>query len=246
MILLRSLLFQLWFWTTSILLNIIWLPSLVLPRAALLRGQKIWAATTMWGLKHIVGLDYEVRGREHIQPGAALYAGKHFSMWETLAIQLILKDPAAILKRELTWIPVFGWFLLKSEQVVVNRSAHAKALRQMLATAKSRIAAGREIVIFPEGTRKPVGVPPDYKSGVAALYGALDVPCVPVALNSGLYWMRKGPIRKPGTIVIEFLPPIPPGLKRREFMTELERTVEAASARLLAEGGFTPEPAHAR
>lgn len=241
MILFRSLLFQVWFWLTSIVLNIVWLPSLLLPRKILLQGQIVWAATSLWGLKHIAGLDYEVRGRENILPGAALYAGKHYSMWETLAIQLILSDPAAVLKRELTWIPVFGWYLLKSDQVVVDRGAQAKALRHMLAMAKQRVAEHRPIVIFPEGTRKVVGAPPDYKPGVAALYTTLHIPCVPMALNSGLFWMRKGPIRKPGKILIEFLPAIQPGLKRRDFMAELERRIETATARLLAEGGYKPE-----
>ncbi len=203
---------------------------------------EVWVRASFWGLRHIAGVDYEIRGRENIAKGGAIYAIKHLSMWETMAVQVLLHDPAQILKSELTWIPFYGWYAVKSGQIVVDRGAHAKALRSMLTRAKACIAADRPIVIFPEGTRKPLGAVPDYKSGVAALYGALSVPCIPVAHNSGLYWLRRGPLRKPGKIVVEFLPAIGPGLKRNVFMAELEQRIETATLRLLAEGGWSPEP----
>jgi 1-acyl-sn-glycerol-3-phosphate acyltransferase len=143
------------------------------------------------------------------------------------------------MKRELTWIPWYGWYSVKSKQIIVNRGGHAKALRSMLASAKERVTERRPIVIFPEGTRKAPGTAPDYKPGVAGMYGLLGVPCVPVALNSGLYWPRKGLIRRPGKIIIEFLPAIAPGLKRDAFMAELETRIEGATERLLREGGWT-------
>jgi 1-acyl-sn-glycerol-3-phosphate acyltransferase len=234
----RSILFQIFFWTFSILINLAWLPSLLMHRRVVARGMQIWASVSFWGLKHIAGLDYEVRGRENIVPGAALYASKHLSMWETIAAHILLDDPATIMKRELLYVPVYGWYAQKCEMIVIDRSAQAAAIRRMIADAKLRAADGRPIVIFPEGTRKEMGAEPDYKSGVAALYGALDLPCVPIAHNSALYWPRRGMLRKPGRIIVEFLPAIQPGLKRVEFMAELQTRIEEATARLLAEGGF--------
>lgn len=238
MLYLRSILFQIFFWTFSVLINLVWLPSLLMNRRAVARGMEIWASVSFWGLKHIAGLDFEVRGRENIVPGAALYASKHLSMWETIAAHILLNDPATIMKRELLYVPVYGWYAQKCEMIVIDRSAQAAAIRKMIADAKSRAAAGRPILIFPEGTRKEMGAEPDYKPGVAALYGALDLPCVPMAHNSALYWPRRGMLRRPGRIVVEFLPAIPPGLKRAEFMAELQARIETATARLLAEGGL--------
>jgi 1-acyl-sn-glycerol-3-phosphate acyltransferase len=236
LLLLRSILFQIFFWTFSVLINLAWLPALLMPRRAVVRGMEIWASVSFWGLKHIAGLDYEVRGKENIVPGAAIYASKHLSMWETVAAHILLNDPATIMKRELLYVPVYGWYAQKCEMIVIDRAAQASAIRRMIADAKDRAAAGRPIVIFPEGTRKEMGAEPDYKPGVAALYGALDLPCIPMAHNSGLYWPRRGMLRKPGRIIVEFLPAIPPGLKRAEFMAELQSRLEAATQRLLAEG----------
>jgi len=238
LILIRSILFQIFFWTFSVLINLIWLPSLLMPRRAVARGMEIWARVSFWGLKHIAGLDYEVRGQENIAAGAALYAGKHLSMWETIAPHVLLHDPATIMKRELLNVPFYGWYARKCEMIVIDRGGQAKTIRTMIADVKQRMAEGRSIMIFPEGTRKGLDAEPDYKPGVAALYTALNVPCVPVAHNSGLYWPRRGFLRMPGRIIVEFLPAIAPGLKRQEFMTELQRRLEEGTARLLAEGGF--------
>ena len=139
------------------------------------------------------------------------------------------------MKRELFWIPFHGWFSKKFEMIPVDRDKGPAALRRMLREAKGRIADGREIIIFPEGTRRAPGAPPDYKTGVILLYDALGVPCVPVALNSGLFWPRRSLTRRPGTIVVEFLDPIPPGLPKAEFLKRLTEAIETASSRLLAE-----------
>jgi 1-acyl-sn-glycerol-3-phosphate acyltransferase len=152
-----------------------------------------------------------------------------------VVLPLVLKHPALVLKRQLLSIPFYGWYARKAGMIAIDREGHASALRRMVAAGKARLAEGRPIAIFPEGTRKKPGAAPDYKPGVAALYGMLDVACVPFALNSGVYWA--GPLRKPGRIVIEFLPAIPPGLKRRDFMAALEGSVESATARLIAEAG---------
>jgi 1-acyl-sn-glycerol-3-phosphate acyltransferase len=234
----RSLLFQIYFWTASVLINLAYIPALLMDRRVTARGMELWAAVSFWGLKHIAGLDYEVRGVENLPKSPALYACKHLSMWETVATHLLLKDPAIVMKRELLSVPGYGWYARKVRMIVIDREAGAKTIRSMVADAKQALADNRPVVIFPEGTRRPLGAPPDYKPGIAALYGALDVPCVPIAHNSGLYWPRRGFLRKPGRIVVQVLPPIPPGLKRAAFMTELEGRIEEATRRLLAEGGF--------
>ena len=238
MVFLRSLLFQIFFWIFSTLINLAYIPALLMRRQVTVRGMEIWAAVSFWGLKHIVGLDFEVRGRENLPKGPAIYAGKHLSMWETVATHLLFKDPATVMKRQLLSIPGYGWYARKVEMIVIDREGGAKTIRTLIADAKRAIGEGRPIIIFPEGTRRPMGAPPDYKPGVAALYGALDVPCVPIAHNSALYWPRRGFLRKPGTVIVEILPSIPPGLKRPQFMAELEQRIESATSRLLAEGGF--------
>ena len=235
MVLVRSLLFQIYFALMSAAVNIIWLPSLLGPPRWALAGIEVWGRLTLWGLRVICGLSYEVRGREHLEAAPALYAGKHLAMWDTVALPLVLKHPALVLKRQLLSIPFYGWYARKAGMIAIDRDGHAHALRRMVADGKARLAEGRPIAIFPEGTRKKPGAPADYKPGAAALYSLLDVACVPFALNSGVYWT--GALRKPGRIVIEFLPAIAPGLKRRDFMAELERRVEAATARMVAEAG---------
>jgi 1-acyl-sn-glycerol-3-phosphate acyltransferase len=196
-------------------------------------------------LKYIVGMKLEVRGREKLPKGACLIASKHQSAWETFALIPIFRDPALLMKRELFWIPFHGWFSRKFDMIPVDRDKGPAALRRMLKEAKTRIADGREIIIFPEGTRKAPGAPPDYKTGIVLLYDALQVPCVPVALNSGLFWPRRSLIRRPGTVIVEILDPIPPGLPKAEFMRRLQTAIETASNHLRAEatGSKAPAPA---
>ena len=232
---LRSALFLVWFLTVSLVLNVACLPVLLLPRRAAVWAANFWARLVLFGLKQITGLGLEVRG--HTPTGPVLIAAKHFSMWETVAILALLRDPAAVLKRELLWIPLYGWYCAKQGMIPIDRKAGARAIRRMHAAAKRAMEAGRPIVIFPEGTRKKPGAPPDYKPGVAGLYALLDLPCVPMAHNSGLFWSGWF-LRKPGTIVVEFLEPIAPGWPRHSFMKILETRTEEAANRLLAEGGF--------
>ena len=197
------------------------------------------ARTELWLLKHVVGLDYELRGAEKLPQGPCLVAAKHQSAWETFALVPLFRDPALLMKRELFWIPFHGWFSHKFGMIPVDRDKGPTALRRMLREAKTRIAAGREIVVFPEGTRRAPGAPPDYKSGVVLLYEALGVPCVPVALNSGLFWRRRSLTLQPGTVVVEFLDPIPPGLPKAAFLERLKTSIETATNRLLEEADGT-------
>jgi 1-acyl-sn-glycerol-3-phosphate acyltransferase len=231
----RSTLFFLWFVLATVVLNLGFLPALLLPRRAAVTAGRTWAAATLWGLRIFAGLTFEVRGTP--PRGAVLVASKHMSMWDTLALYMLLDAPIVVLKRELLNIPFYGWYAHRAGVISIDREGHASALRQMAADAKKAFAAGDTVMIFPEGHRQPPGAPPDYKSGVAALYSQFGAPCVPVALNSGLFWTGPGGfLKKSGTIVVEFLPPIPPGLKRPEFMRELQSRIETATAALVAEG----------
>src|SRR5882672_2055464 len=240
---LRSALFLVWFIAVSVIMNVGALPLLLLPFRFALKAASLWARLVLFGLRRIAGIGVELRGR--LEDPRVLVAAKHFSMWETIALLALLPGPAIVLKRSLLRVPLYGWYCRKMRMIAIDRAAGAKAMRLMHGEAKRALDEGRPIVIFPEGTRRKPGDPPDYKPGVAGLYAQLDVPCVPVAHNSGLFWAG-GFFRRPGTITLEFLPPIPPGLSRRDFMGLLESSIEEASNRLVAEGrrgtGFAKEP----
>lgn len=231
----RSILFGILFYVTTALFVVFFSPLLFAPRSWSMAMLKVHACTELFMLKHIVGLDYEVRGLDRLPEPPFLVASKHQSAWETFALIPLFRDPALFMKRELFWIPFHGWFSYKFGMIPVDRDKGAAALRRMLQGAKERIATGREIIMFPEGTRRPAGAPPDYKTGVALVYSGLGVPCVPVALNSGFFWARRTWMRKPGKIVVEILNPIPPGLPKAEFLSRLQDAIETASSRLLAE-----------
>lgn len=231
----RSLIFNTLFFVTTTLFVVIGSPLLFAPRSWAMYALAMHARFELWLLRVIVGTKIEVRGKENLPKGPCLVAAKHQSAWETFALIPLFRDPAFLMKRELFWIPFHGWFSHKFRMIPVDRDKGAAALRNMLREAKQRIADGREIIIFPEGTRRAPGAPPNYKTGVALLYEALGVPCVPLALNSGAFWPRRYPRRHPGTIVVEFLDPIPPGLPKAEFMNRLQVEIETASDRLLIE-----------
>lgn len=236
MLYLRSFIFLIWFLTVSIVLHIVALPVLVLPWRAAVFMARTWSRSVLWGLKVFCNLRYEVRGNVDAARQPVLVACKHHSMWETMAFMVIFDEPAIVMKSTLFKIPFYGWFSTRAQMISVDRAERASALKKMVAAAKRALAIGRPIVIFPEGTRKDPDEAPDYKPGVAGLYGALGVPCIPVALNSGVYWTPGGFIKRPGTIVIEFLAAIPPGLRGREFMASLQTKIEEASNHLVAEG----------
>jgi 1-acyl-sn-glycerol-3-phosphate acyltransferase len=212
------------------------LRSLLLPHPILLAFIRSYALTSLWLLRVVCGTKVEWRGRQNIPQGGCIIACKHQSTWETFALYAVIHDPAYILKRELMWIPLFGWYARRARLIAVDRSAGMAALSRMTALARKELEHGRQLVIFPEGTRRPPGAEPSYKPGVVHLYDRAGVPCVPVALNSGLFWPRRTLRRLPGTILVEALEPIPPGLEGRTFFALLQERIEAASARLLAEG----------
>ena len=232
MLILRSTIYFLWFVLVTVVLNLGFLPSLLMPRRVIRFGARLWCLGQLWGLRTIAGLSYEVRGP--IPPAGVLVASKHMSMWDTVALYALLGNVNIVLKRELFSVPFYGWYAAKHRFIFIDRAGHASALRKMISAARQAIARGETLLIFPEGTRKRPGAVPDYKPGVAALYDQLDVPCVPVALNSGLFWTGPmGFLKRPGKVTVEFLPAIAPGLKRREFMAMLEDRIEMATREIL-------------
>lgn len=238
---LRAVLFNILFYAWTTLVSVTALPMLLLPPWVILGFSRFWIAGSFAILSFTVGLRHQVRGLENIPPGPAIFASKHQSAWDTLAFNILLPNPVFILKQELLRIPVWGWLARHSGMIPIDRSGGSAALRRMLATAKAVADTGRPIVIFPQGTRTPPGNKQRYQSGIAALYQSLALPVVPVALNSGLFWPRRsGSKLRPGVITVQFLPPIPPGLPRRTFMTTLETSIEEATAALEAEASGRP------
>ena len=235
MVFLRSALFHVLFYAVLIGLMIVGLPYAFLPRRQMLELPKLWGRVSLFLLRHVCGLEVEFRGLEHLPEGAAIIAAKHQSFLETFAMPTVLGDFTYVLKRELMSIPVFGWYLRSAGQLAIDRSRRTNALTQVSKEARKVLAESRQIIIFPEGTRKSVGAPPDYKAGVALVQSETGAPCVPVALNTGLFWPRSGFMRRPGRAVIEFLEPIGPGLDRKAFMHVLRQRIESASDRLAAE-----------
>ena len=235
MLALRSVAYNALFYLNLVLHILIAIPTFLLPRRAFMTIAKSWGRTSN-ALLAVAGISVELRGREKIPPGALLVASKHQSFWEAFTLLTLFDDPAFIVKRELMWIPFFGWLLWKADQVPVDRRAKGGAMAGMLESARKELARGRQIVIFPEGTRTAPGAPPAYRSGLATLYAATGAPCLPVALNSGVFWPRRKFLRYPGTIVLEVLDPIPPGLDRQAFSARVEAAIETATARLIAEG----------
>jgi len=234
LIFLRSLIYNVLFYVFLIGWLIVAIPTVVMRRTAIMTIAKLWSRQSTWLLRVVCNVKVEYRGVEKIPKGPLVVASKHQSMWETFALLQRFDQPLYILKRELTRIPFFGWYLIKAGMIAVDRRAGGRALLKMVRQASEEVRhGGRQLIIFPEGTRRPVGAPPDYKPGVAQLYASCRVDCVPVALNSGLFWPRRTFMRYPGTLVVEFLDPVPPGLARDEFLTRISAVIEDATARLV-------------
>ena len=229
---LRALAFNIAFFAATGLFGLVGLPVLLMPRRRVMNFGRLWARAVLALLRWIVGLDGIVAGREHLPPGASIIAMKHQSAWDTLILPIALDDFSVVLKRELLWLPLYGWYAGRAGAIAINRKAGAGALRHMVAASQLAVAEGRPIVIFPQGTRVAPGRHLGYQPGVAALYLALGVPVVPAAVNSGLFWGRRSFIKHPGRITLAFLEPIQPGLPRARFMRELEQRIETATAAL--------------
>ena len=226
MVFLRSLLFNIYYFTSCAILSIGLMPLVPFGQNAAYLCCKIWNVNLIFAAKYIAGIKYQIVGEIPTEP--VIIASKHQSAWETAIFIALLPKAAYVLKKELTYIPFFGWFMLFGGMIPVNRSGGASAIKQLIKDSKARLEAGYSVIIFPEGTRKDYGSEPDYKAGIAAIYSSIGQEIVPVALNSGLFWPKKAFLKKPGTITLEFLEPIKPGLKKSEFMAELESKIESA------------------
>ncbi len=235
MLALRSLLYNLFFYGWTALVPLVLWVYLLLPRAYMQRGVRVWVKGLRLGLKWIVGLVYEVRGLQNVPAGAAIFACKHQSAWETTVFYVLLDDPVYVLKKELAFIPFWGWAARKVKAIFVDRAGGVGALKRLVKESSAALDADRQVIIFPEGTRMAPGETRPYHPGIASLYANTEGPVVPVALNSGLFWGRRRFIKRPGVITLEFLPPLPRGLDRRAFMAELQARIETASERLRAE-----------
>ncbi len=233
----RALLFIVWLYGFMTLFGIGMLALLPLPRRFTQAAIGHYTRSIILGLKLVCGIEVEIRGREHVIAGPVLYAGKHHCMLDIFIPFLITRDPMLIMKQELLWTPFIGWYAMKARMIAIDRAGNAKTLKKMVAAAAVGVSEGREIIIFPEGTRVDPGAAPDYKAaGISAFNKAFNLPVMLVATNAGLCWPAKGLIRAPGRIIYEILPAIPPGLDRKALMARLETELENASDALIEEG----------
>jgi 1-acyl-sn-glycerol-3-phosphate acyltransferase len=241
MIAFRSLVFNSIFYLNLIVQMILWAPLFFLmPRKKAWFVPKFWARSSLWLYEKLTGTGHDISGLENLPEGSFILAPKHQSFWDTFAFLPFLRDPLYILKRELTWIPFFGWYIIKMRLIPVNRGSRSRALKKVVVDTKREMAHDRQLIIYPEGTRRSPGDEPAYKYGIVEIYSQLGLPVVPVAHVAGLYWPRRKFLRYPGTIKARFLPAIPAGLEREEFMRRLVGETEAGCDALLLEAAKTP------
>jgi 1-acyl-sn-glycerol-3-phosphate acyltransferase len=193
---------------------------------------RLWSRAWLAMYRAVCGVDYDVRGTENIPHGGCLLAVKHQSVWDTCALFAIFDRPVFVLKNELMFIPFFGWALARLGCIPIKRGTGKSALEDMVRGTRVALTQNKQVVIFPEGTRTMIGQAANYKTGISHLYTALQVTCVPVALNSGAFWPRRKFLRPPGTIIIEVLSPIPPGIDRKEMFDLMVGRIEDASKRM--------------
>jgi 1-acyl-sn-glycerol-3-phosphate acyltransferase len=235
-IILRSFVFNVVFYLLMFVYLVLAMPpTLLMPRWGVIRLVQHWAGVNLALLRILCGITVEWRGLEKIPGGAVLVAAKHQSTWETFALLTLFDDPTFILKRELLWLPFWGWYARHAGMIPVDRGGGKAVLVAMAAGVRAALAEGRQVIVFPEGTRRAAGAEPSYKYGIAHLYGDCGAPCVPIALNSGLFWPRRRFLRYPGKITVEVLDPIAPGLATDAFFARLKQAIETATARLIAE-----------
>jgi 1-acyl-sn-glycerol-3-phosphate acyltransferase len=244
MLYIRSLAFNLVFYVSVVLQSVLWSPLFFLtPRRKAWFVPRFWSWSSLWFYEKIAATKSDIRGIENLPEGSFILAPKHQSLWDTIAFFPYLSDPLYILKRELTWIPFFGWYILKMRMIPVDRGSRSRALKAVVAATKAELARNpRQLIIYPEGTRRAPGDTPEYKYGIVELYAQLGLPVVPVAHVAGLYWPRRKFLRYPGTIHARFLPPIPAGLGKEEFMRRLISETEAACDELLIEAARSENP----
>lgn len=236
MIAVRSVIFNVLFYLSLIVQMIVFTPVyFLLPRKQAYVVPKFWARSNLWLMRVICGTRFEIEGLENLPKGPFIFSPKHQSFWDTFAFIPYIDDPLYILKRELLWIPVFGWYVAKQRMIGVDRAARGKAMTDVMARTLEEMKSGRQLIIYPEGTRRPPGAEPVYKFGIARLYRDLKMPVVPAVHHAGIFWPRRKFIRQPGVIKARILPPIAPGMEPEAFFEHLVKTMEDASDKLLVE-----------
>jgi 1-acyl-sn-glycerol-3-phosphate acyltransferase len=235
MIALRSILFQIAFYGWTFVILVLYLPLLAMPRRIMQAGTRFWLRGLLFLAAMICGIRYRIVGRERLPAGPAVIAAKHQSAWDTMIFHQLLDDPVFAVKRELFVIPLLGWYMHKAGCIRIDRSAPVRAIRTLITGATRALADGSQVIVFPEGTRVAPGTHQPYHAGISGLYGRYEVPVIPVALNSGVFWGRRAFRKYPGVITLEILPPVPAGLDREGFIRELKQSIETASERLCAE-----------
>lgn len=233
LLLIRSLAFNIAFFSWAFISSILFIPLFVIsPRIAQKVG-KPWGQGSLLLARLLCGITHEIRGWENIPANPAIYASKHQSAWDTIIFLTLFPRVAYVLKKELLRLPFWGWYLWRMKMIAIDRSGGASSIKQLIRDGKAALAEDRSIVIFPEGTRTRPHSMPDYQPGITAMYSSLGASVVPVALNSGLYWGKNAFFKKPGKIIIEFLPPIHAGLPKKEFIARLQNDIETASNKLI-------------
>lgn len=239
MLLLRSILFTTAFYINIIARMVLCSPFyFLMPRKKAFAVPRGWASSSNWLMAKIVGATFEIEGMENIPEGGCIFVPKHQSAWDTFALLPYQKDPVYILKRELMWIPLFGWYAMKQRMIPVNRGARGKVMLDVMRRTKEEMADGRQLIIYPEGTRRPPGAEPEYRYGIARIYRDANVPVVPIVGHFGLFWPRTSMLRHPGHFKIRILPPIQPGMEPDAFFTHLIATLENASDELLLQAAI--------
>ncbi len=244
----RSVVFNIAFFGYCFFASLFFAWTFVLPRKAAFNAILYYFKGSVWVERLFLGLDYAVSGRENLPPAGTPYilAVKHYSAYETLTLPAIFGDIAIILKKELTWIPFWGWYTIKTGMIPVDRGGGAKALASLIRGAKRVIAQGRPILIFPQGTRvsaTDTTAEKPYKVGIAKIAHTLDLPIVPVAINSGAFWPKHGFIKKPGIVDFQIMPMIPAGTGFSDILKQLEAAIEPTSAQLMAHPRPNPRSA---
>ena len=235
LLLIRSLAFNITFFAWAFISAILFIPLFAISTSTAQMVGKPWAQGSLFLARIFCGIKYEIRGKENILATPVIYASKHQSACDTLIFLTLFPRVAYVLKKELLRLPFWGWYLWRMKMIAIDRSAGASSIKQLIRDGKTALGEGRSIVIFPEGTRTKPNAAPDYQAGITAMYSSLAVPVVPVALNSGVYWGKNAFFKKSGTIIIEFLPAIPAGLAKKEFIERLQNEIETATNKLIKE-----------
>ena len=223
-------------------LGLVFAPYALVAKRGALMACKTYCAWVLWTARWMVGIRYEIRGTP--PTGEVIIAAKHQSFLDIMLIFYHVPWAKFIMKRELLWTPIIGLYAKRLGCIPVNRGKRGQAIAKMVQDVAKEFADPGQLIIYPQGTRVPPGQFKPYKVGTAILYEGLRQPCVPVATNVGLYWPKGSIMRYPGTAIVEFLDPIPPGRGREAFLAELEQVVEARSDALMREGGFDPDGVH--